>query len=128
MAADRVGGGRIEGFDILQRICGPENYSSIFLATSQWDACGQDKGRAREIDLRERIWADLLAKGAHLSRLKNEQSSAWALVQSILQVVPRPERNKGVLWMLGQMALDELSGKIDVRKIVGSGEGRRSID
>jgi len=121
ISPERMRGSHKDGFEILQKLCGPDTYSRIFLATSWWNICEEKKGLQREGDLRKKIWVSVLdcPNSGHMSRLENSPTSAWELVKTILESVKWSGRNGEALRVQKQM-VDERKKlqKTDVGQVV----------
>ncbi|KAG5654006.1 hypothetical protein H0H81_008315 [Sphagnurus paluster] len=72
----------------LRLICGAE---SIVVATTKWIEIKPEKGLAREDQLREECWKDLLNRdGTSMCRFEDSQASAISIVSDIINVAQTP--------------------------------------
>ena len=56
----------------FQRLCGKKSLKSVVLVTTQWDTVPFALGEARETELMESFWADLVKGGAVAKRVRRD--------------------------------------------------------
>lgn len=81
----RLAGSAIKNFNILQRICGPQNYDRIVLATTMWSEAAVRKGGREAAEGREdRLWEywDDMFQGK--SRMVRHEEDTHGSAQKIL--------------------------------------------
>jgi len=84
-----------ENLIMLYRLCGPDGIGNVKLITSMWDLSRSNdeleaKFVAREQELRELYWRELLEEGATTMRTYNDFDSVLACVESIIGSARKP--------------------------------------
>ncbi|KAF4631616.1 hypothetical protein G7Y89_g6514 [Cudoniella acicularis] len=84
-----------ENLIMLYRLCGPDGIGNVKLVTSMWDLSRSNDELeatfvAREQELREVHWSELLEEGATTMRTHNDFNSVLACVKSIIGSVRKP--------------------------------------
>jgi hypothetical protein len=73
--------------DMLQKLCGPDYFPNIILATTFWDDIEPSVGAEREKELveREDLWGSLLSRGSVVARHSGSRQSAMAILEQSLR-------------------------------------------
>lgn len=74
-----------KNLEMFQKLCGDDAIKNVILGTTKWSDVKKDIGYHREDELTREHWKHMLDKGAEMARFRNSQSSAWAIVDLILQ-------------------------------------------
>ncbi|KAF5320959.1 hypothetical protein D9619_000394 [Psilocybe cf. subviscida] len=85
----RVTGATKRNFEVFDKLCGKDACKSIVLGTTQWTRVPpneREMARAREQELRDNFWRDMVSKGSKMQRVddKARKVSPWDLVETIL--------------------------------------------
>ncbi len=83
----RIGGSAIRSINSFRQLCGPDFYRNIVLATTFWSRA-ESSSEIRQYALRnetelrttEGFWKDMIAGGAQMCRLSEEQTEARRLI------------------------------------------------
>lgn len=72
---------------LLKAVCGPQNYSSLVLATTHWDRVSADIGNKRHEELSENedMWRPLRDGGAILSYHSSGKASAIRIINHLMK-------------------------------------------
>ena len=70
--------------DVFKKLCGENIMQYVTLCTTMWEEVPADLAKAREDQLREMYWKDMISEGAQVMRIRRESSSAWGTVNAIL--------------------------------------------
>jgi hypothetical protein len=84
-------GEAVRQLEMLKRICGPENWGNVMLVTTKWPPKEfQQKYNlaVREGDLRRDYWREMIRSGSKMWRFEDNQSSAQAIIRSLMQKQP----------------------------------------
>ncbi|KAF8065330.1 P-loop containing nucleoside triphosphate hydrolase protein [Lyophyllum atratum] len=81
---NRMSGSARKNLDLFEKLCGTNAAERIVLATTMWSRVSKEDGIRRETQMREKFWKDMLSYGSSLKRVEETQSSALAIVDSIL--------------------------------------------
>lgn len=108
---DRIHGSSRRSMLIFQKFCGMTAMPHVVLLTTHWDRLGMRQvGEQRELELRQTVWADMIANGATvkefdgrtedalaIARLFKHKSSIWLAVQEqmIARRLPFKETDVG---------------------------------
>lgn len=74
----------VKNLDMFGKLCGEENMGNVVLATTMWENADEADGLAREQQLRDEFWADMIDKGSKVKRVRNSEHSALKLARSFL--------------------------------------------
>jgi hypothetical protein len=88
----RISDARLRGSDrtnlaMLQKLCGPDSFPNIILATTFWDNIEPSVGAEREKELveREDLWGSMLSRGSVVARHSGSRQSALAILEQSLR-------------------------------------------
>jgi hypothetical protein len=71
----------MKALDHFKQLCTGNNRTNIVLATTRWESIPASKGVAREKELREGIWKDMMAEGVVMGRYVGSEESAIEIVR-----------------------------------------------
>lgn len=80
----RMTGSSAMQFEAFHRRFGREVAKKVTVTTTKWLPSEQDSGQLVEEQLKETLWKDMLAEGAHCARLDDTPDSATDLLRDIL--------------------------------------------
>jgi hypothetical protein len=105
--------------DVFKKLCGKDIMMFVALCTTMWEEVPPDLAKAREDQLRETYWKDMLSEGAQVMRIRRESGSAWGAVNAILT------RHEGGLDHFTIMSIqNEL---VNLQKLLPDTEAGRSL-
>jgi hypothetical protein len=77
----------MKALDRFKQLCTSNNRTNIVLATTYWDSIPTSEGVAKEKELREGVWNDMMAEGAVMGRYVGSEESAIEIVGSLFNCV-----------------------------------------
>lgn len=77
-------GSALENLNTFKKLCGPEFYPNVILATTFWTEINQDEGVARERNL-QKFWGHMLQKGSTMVRLPDSEEESIDLLVHLSQ-------------------------------------------
>lgn len=77
-----------KNLQMFQKLTGENNLGNVVLATSMWDRVTEEKGLARERELKDKFWKLLLACGAKAARHEGTPESAQAIARTLMAKKP----------------------------------------
>ena len=82
----RMVGTATKNIQMMQRLCGDQSLSAVWLATTMWGLVRPDVGDAREQELvsREQFWGSLVQRGSKVCRHQDSDVSAFAIIDRII--------------------------------------------
>ncbi|KAF5321746.1 hypothetical protein D9619_000418 [Psilocybe cf. subviscida] len=85
----RVTGATKRNFEVFDKLCGGDACKSVVLGTTQWTRSPDNERKmaeAREQELRDNFWRDMIKKGSAIQRVDDRatQASPWDLVETVL--------------------------------------------
>jgi len=109
ISAKRMGKKATDSISSFKMLCGAEALRKVVLVTTFWDQVDYMVGEERERELRESalFWAIMLRHGSKVLRHYNDQSTAKAIIQHLLDI--RTEQDQGTfLDIQKEMVVDKL--------------------
>jgi hypothetical protein len=81
----RMQGSAFKNIRMFQSLCGGAVLKNVILATSFWDQVDPNYGEQREQELitSKEFWADMVAKGSKVMRLKRNRATSLAVLKEI---------------------------------------------
>ena len=78
----RMQGSSLQGLTVFKRLCGPENYNGVVLATTRWEGVTREEGQRRheELESVEKFWGDLIEGGSLPSRIEHGQETSFGII------------------------------------------------
>ncbi|KAF8891139.1 hypothetical protein CPB84DRAFT_1784511 [Gymnopilus junonius] len=71
---------------IFSELCGPDAFKHIVLVTTMWDEIqSTEEGAAREAVFKRTLWADMIQKGASVTRFLGTSNDAWQVIEKVLK-------------------------------------------
>jgi hypothetical protein len=70
--------------DVFHKLCGDNALSAVILGTTKWEEVDTQTGEARERQLRQKFWAEMIQKGSVVHRFESNHTSAWYMVNHLL--------------------------------------------
>lgn len=74
-----------ENLGMFRILCGEDSLTNVVLGTTKWECITSELGHQREVHLTETFWKEMMQYGSITMRLHNDPSSAWNLLNSIVQ-------------------------------------------
>ncbi|OCK79036.1 hypothetical protein K432DRAFT_262136, partial [Lepidopterella palustris CBS 459.81] len=86
----RMGGSAVRNLRLLKKICGPDFYGNLVLATIRWNEVSPEEGERRERGLRTKdtYWEEFIKQGATIRRHDDERESAIRIIRHLLKKTP----------------------------------------
>lgn len=102
---DRLEGSALDNLSVFRKLCGPDFYPNIVLATTFWSAVTEAVGSRRETELREtdEFWGGMIRKGSQMTRLPDDRSKCIELLMRL------SHKNKGVLQIQRELVTESRS-------------------
>ena len=88
---NRVAGTPLRNLNMLQELCGRDNFQNVVFVTTMWNEVSQDEGRRREEELQSYFWHSMIELGSTTHRFDLTEESAWDIINTI-SVSPPDER------------------------------------
>jgi hypothetical protein len=84
---DRLEGSALDNLSMFRKLCGPDCFSNIVLATSFWSRVDQEVGARREAELKdtEEFWGGMIRRGSEVIRLPNSRTEMVLLLVRLAQ-------------------------------------------
>ena len=81
----KMQGSALNNMRMFRKLCGPECFQNIILATTFWDDVPADLGGEREQELKENdeFWGKMVKKGSEVVRLGTDKESGMELLMEI---------------------------------------------
>lgn len=81
----KMQGSALNNMRMFRKLCGPECFGNIVLATTFWDDLSDDLGAQREEELKsnDEFWGKMLKKGSEVVRLGKDRESGLKLLMGI---------------------------------------------
>lgn len=79
----RMQGSAYENMRLFRQLCGDGALGNVILATSFWDQVTPSVGAERESKLKEDFWANMVAKGSEVVRIKRDRSVCLEVLDRI---------------------------------------------
>lgn len=81
----RMRGTSVSNMNMFRKLCGPECFENVILATTFWGEIDQAEGQRREQELcqDERVWGKLVQRKSRVVRIENDVESDRKLLLSI---------------------------------------------
>jgi hypothetical protein len=79
----RMQGSAYENMRLFRQLCGDGALGNVILATSFWDQVTPSVGAERESKLKEDFWANMIAKGSEVVRIKRDRSVCLEVLDRI---------------------------------------------
>ncbi|KAF4955416.1 hypothetical protein FSARC_11848, partial [Fusarium sarcochroum] len=93
---NRVSGSAMKNFTLLEKMCGPQAASRVFLITTMWDLADTGKLSHREAEMREtrlactqEFWGSLCQQGSQTKRWQGDYKTAFTIVNELLTLNER---------------------------------------
>ncbi|PMD31450.1 hypothetical protein L207DRAFT_441988 [Hyaloscypha variabilis F] len=100
----RMQGSAYKNMRLLGKLCGDSALGNVILATSFWDQVSLSVGEAREDQLKNSkdFWANMVAKGSQVVRLKQDRAFCLQLLERIaaknkVELVVQKEKGKSTM-------------------------------
>ena len=74
-----------ENLGMFGLLCGDDSLANVVLGTTKWEDVTSEVGRQREVHLAETFWKEMLQYGSVMMRLQDDASSAWKVLNLIIQ-------------------------------------------
>ncbi|TFK19337.1 hypothetical protein FA15DRAFT_214025 [Coprinopsis marcescibilis] len=98
IAQKRIHGSTRLNLEMFQRLCGKKSFQSVVLVTTQWDTVQRPLGEAREKELLESFWCELVTGGAITKRVQRDNPGGHMdVLRHILEYVERDLTSSGPL-------------------------------
>jgi hypothetical protein len=81
-----------KNFDMFRKLCGEKADKSVVLGTTKWSDVMPEVGSRREAELKDRYWKDMIDAGTWVKQFDGTSSSAWKIVNIILDKVEETDR------------------------------------
>ncbi|KDQ18742.1 hypothetical protein BOTBODRAFT_154735 [Botryobasidium botryosum FD-172 SS1] len=85
---NRVGGSSLNNLKMCQALCGEQAFRNLVFCTTFWDQVSPAVGEAREKELKEDYWADMLTHGASVHRHDRNGDTARDIVRKMFDFSP----------------------------------------
>ncbi|KAF5321520.1 hypothetical protein D9619_000409 [Psilocybe cf. subviscida] len=105
--------------DVFKKLCGEDSMQYVALCTTMWEGVSPDTANARENQLRDTFWKDMIVEGAQVMRIRRTSASAWGVVRAILA------QHKGGLDDFTVMSIQK--ELVDLQKLLPDTEAGRSL-
>ena len=81
----RIQGSAYQNMRLFRQLCGDDALGNVILATSFWDQISKSDGAKRERELKnsEDFWANMVAKGSEVVRIKPDRSICLKVLERI---------------------------------------------
>jgi hypothetical protein len=82
---DRLEGSALDNLSMFRKLCGPNCYPNIILATSFWSLVKPDIGLKRETELKEKedFWGGMIQRGSQMIRLPDDRQRCIELLLKV---------------------------------------------
>jgi hypothetical protein len=91
---NRMAGTPLKNLRMFHELCGKKALRNVILVTTMWSEVDQEVGSRREEALRQKYWKGMIDEGSSTARYKGTLSSAWEILDHIIQDA---HRRKAVL-------------------------------
>jgi hypothetical protein len=68
----RMSGSSVKNLRMFRELCGDQNLRNVTLATTMWSQVSEETGSMREAELQSVFWKDMIDKGSHVDRVRND--------------------------------------------------------
>ena len=85
IAQPRMFGASRKNLETFKKICGNDVLKNVVIGTTKWGDVSLEKGQQREQQLKDIYWGEMLQQGSVTMRVHADSSSAWEIVNRILQ-------------------------------------------
>jgi hypothetical protein len=75
----------LKNLQLFTNLCGQKAMANVVIATTMWGYVNPEEGAAREEELKEDYWKDLMDVGCRTVRFKRTHESAWDIIGSMLK-------------------------------------------
>lgn len=93
---------------MFRKLCGPQAFRNVVLATTMWERVSEDEGirREKELETTADFWGWMKDQGSSIHRHSNDRTSALRLIEHFVQ--KPPDEAKVVLELQRQMVDEEM--------------------
>jgi rubrerythrin len=110
----RMYGASVKNITMFQKLCGEKNLGSVILGTTMWERVPNDQGEAREKELKETFWKEMLDNGSSVERVGNDDRSTQSSVNKLLH------KHEIVLRLQEELASGKSLDQTDVGAIINA--------
>ena len=87
---NRMSGSLLKNLRIFEGICGMEVMKNVIIATTMWKITPEPTAWRRHEELKTVWFSDIVERGCKLEVFRDSRDSAWAIINSILNIDPCP--------------------------------------
>lgn len=78
-----MAGSLLKNLELFRSLCGHGAMPKVIIATTMWSDVEEEIGFARERELKEYFWKDMLNDGCKTRRFMDTQESAWNIIDDL---------------------------------------------
>jgi len=110
-----------KNFDMFRKLCGEDARAqgSIVLGTTKWGEVPLDVGKWRAEKLSGTYWKDMIAGGSKVYKFENTRTSAWGLVDVILDRIEQKKAVGGTLTIQREL--------VDLQKLIPETDAGKTL-
>lgn len=86
ISLSRMLGTTRKNLEVFQKLCGDDAFRSVILGTTKWGDVFKEDGDRRTQQLCDNYWREMLDHGSKVFRFEDSSKSAWAMVNSIIEL------------------------------------------
>jgi len=83
-----------KNLEMFRSLCGQEAMPNVVIATTMWRRIWGTEGEVREVSLKSKYWADMMAQGCRVERFQDTYESAWHIIGNLEQDVTSDEKEQ----------------------------------
>ncbi|KAF9449528.1 hypothetical protein P691DRAFT_790872 [Macrolepiota fuliginosa MF-IS2] len=77
---NRMAGTSLKNLDMFLQLCGEGAFEKVVISTTMWQDLNEIVGNARETELMQDYWMEMIKRGSRTVRFMNNQQSAWNIL------------------------------------------------